>query len=84
MRTTHGSIVAWCAAALLSGCGGGGSGAPAPSATDAVPASASESALGLKAYLLALSTMLVDDREPLDLSGFSPKTPDDVEPEAVD
>ena len=73
--------------ALLSGCGGGGGSgdmpAPAPSATDAVPASASASAAGMKAYLADLGTMLVEDKEPVDVSSFAPPTAEDDEPEQV-
>jgi hypothetical protein len=71
--------------ALLSACGGGGSEAPAPApvATDAVPDSASQSALGLKRYLTELGAMPVDDREPLDLSTFAPQTSEDSEPEPL-
>lgn len=80
-------IAVFTAAALLAGCGGGGSDAtpvPPPAATDAVPDSASASAQGLKSYLMALSRLLPEDAEPLDLSGFAPQTSDDAEPEAVD
>ena len=80
-------IAVFTSAALLAGCGGGGSDAPAappPAATDAVPDSASASTQGLKSYLMALSKLLPEDAEPLDLSSFAPQTSDDAEPEAVD
>ena len=73
--------------ALLSGCGGGSDDtpppAPAPSATDAVPPTASESAQGMKNYLSELGTMLVEDKEPVDVSSFTPPVSDDTEPEPV-
>ena len=74
--------------ALLSGCGGGSDDSvpPAPSvpsATDAVPGSASTSAAGMKAYLADLGTMLVEDKEPVDVSSFAPPTDEDAEPEQV-
>jgi len=75
-------IALFSSVALLSGCGGG-SDAPPPAAADAVPDSASASAKGLMSYLSDLATMLVDNKEPLDLSGFAPKTSEDSEPEPV-
>jgi hypothetical protein len=74
------------AAAMLSGCGGGDGAPPPPpppSATDAVPDSASASAAGLARYLTDLGTMQVEDKEPVDLSSFAPKTAEDTEPEPV-
>jgi hypothetical protein len=82
-----GLIALFAAVALLAGCGGGGADAPPappPAATDAVPGSASASTQGLKSYLMALSGLLPEDAEPLDLSSFAPQTSDDAEPEAVD
>jgi len=71
-------------AALLSACGGGSEAPPPPPvATDAVPDSASQSALGLKRYLGELGAMPVDDKEPLDLSTFAPQTSEDSEPEPL-
>ena len=76
------------ATALLAACGGGGGGGdappPPPAATDAVPDSASASTAGLKKYLADLGAMPVDNKEPLELTTFAPKTPDDTEPEAVE
>ncbi|GEM_PF-6099531 len=81
----HTLISLFAGAALLSGCGGGGSysAPPAPAATDAVPDSASASAAGLASYLVDLSTMQVEDKEPVDLSTFMPKSAEDTEPEPV-
>jgi hypothetical protein len=68
----------------MSGCGGGSdTPAPPPPAIDAIPPSASSSPLGLKNYLADLSTMTVDNREPLDLGSFVPPTSDTTEPEPV-
>ena len=69
--------------ALVVGCGGGDYIAPPPAVTDEVPASASESSAGLASYLMALSAAAADDKEPLDLSKFAPKVPDDTEPETL-
>jgi hypothetical protein len=75
--------------ALLGGVGGCGGGSdapvpvPPPPAIDAIPPSASASPLGLKNYLADLSTMTVDNREPLDLGSFTPPTSDTTEPEPV-
>ena len=80
------SLIGWLSSvALLSGCGGGSSDSPpaAPAATDEVAASASTSASGLAAYLGELANMPVDNKEPVDLSTFTPVTPDDTEPEPV-
>ena len=80
-------VTLFSATALLAACGGGGGGdapPPPPAATDAVPDSASASAAGLKKYLTDLSAMPVEDKEPLELATFAPKTPDDAEPESVD
>jgi hypothetical protein len=73
-------------AALLTACGGGGGGdsaPPAPAVTDAIPDSASKSAVGLASYLTALSTAAADDKEPLELSTFNPVQPEDSEPEPL-
>ena len=72
--------LAACSAALLAACGGGGS---APAAADAIPASASQSPEGMVAYLLALSKDTPDDREPLDVSGWSPPRSDTTEPQPL-
>lgn len=74
------------ATALLAACGGGGDppAAPPPAATDAVPGSASATTAGLKKYLADLGAMPVENKEPLALDTFSPKTPEDAEPEPVE
>jgi hypothetical protein len=75
------------ATALLAACGGGGGDPPPaapPAATDAVPGSASASTAGLKKYLADLGAMPVEDKEPLELDTFSPKTSEDAEPEPVE
>ena len=69
------------AAALVVGCGGGGDDVPA--ATDAVPASASQSVSGMWSYLKALVQLQPEDKEALDASTFSPPQPDDTEPEVL-
>ena len=72
------------ACALLAACGGGGdSPAPVPGPTEAVPASASESSVGLVKYLTDLFAASADTKEPVDLGTFAPKTPDDTEPEPI-
>lgn len=74
------------AAALVAGCGGGGGGGddtPPPAATDAVPASASQSVAGMWNYLRALALLLPEDKEALDVSAFGPPQPDDAEPETL-
>jgi len=79
-------LIGWVSsAALLAGCGGGSSSSTpaAPPATDAVAVSASTSASGLATYLGELGNMPVDNKEPVDLSNFTPVTPDDTEPEPV-
>ena len=71
-------------AGLLSACGGGYDPAPVvPAVTDAIPDSASQGSGGLVSYLLALTTAAADDKESLDLSGFTPAQPDDTEPETL-
>ena len=67
---------------LLTACGGGSVTVepPAVSPADAVPAEASASVAGLLAYLTALFAAVVDDKEPVDLGSFLPKTADDAEP----
>lgn len=73
-------------ALLLAGCGGSGGSdtpAPAPAATDAVPASASQSSAGMNAWLKALSTDLTDVKEPLSVASFAPPSSEDLEPEAL-
>jgi hypothetical protein len=82
-------IALFAASAVLSGCGGGGGGSddppvPPPAATDAVPDSANASAAGLVAYLDELAAMLVEDKEPVNLSTFLPATSENAEPEAVE
>jgi len=82
----HTWMALFSSAALLSACGGGGSSsapAAAPAVTDAVADSASASAAGLKTYLGELTTKQVEDKEPVDLSMFTPVQPDNTEPEPV-
>jgi len=71
----------------MGGCGGGSDNPPPPppppAAIDAVPPTASTSSAGLKNYLVDLSNMTPDDKEPLDLSSFAPTTSDDTEPEPI-
>jgi hypothetical protein len=80
---------AFASVALLSACfGGGGDDTPAPAppmpgALEQVPTSASDSAAGMASYLATLSTLAPEDKEPLDVSSFSPPTPEDSEPEPV-
>jgi hypothetical protein len=85
MNNKQSLIALFSSVALLSACGGGGDAPPPapPPATDAVPPSASASTLGLKDYLVDLGTMLVENKEPVDLSSFAPKTNEDSEPEPV-
>lgn len=71
------------AALVVAGCGGGGDDAPPPAATDAVPASASQSVSGLFTYLMALVLLQPEDKEALDVSAFSPPQPDDIEAQAL-
>lgn len=79
------SILASCSLALLlAACGGGLFETTAPPlATDAVPETASQTPLGLTSYLTELTVAAADDKDPLDLSKFSPAQPDDTEPEAL-
>jgi hypothetical protein len=78
------------AAALLAACGGGGSDTPVPAPPppmpgplDAVPPSASASVQGMVSYLSTLSAQKPEDKEPVDVSGFTPPTSDDTEPQPV-
>ena len=68
---------------LLAACGGGGYDVPAPGPAEAVAPGASESAAGLARYLNDLAAAAADDKEPVDLSTFTPKLPEDTEPEAL-
>jgi hypothetical protein len=91
MKHSHTLISLFSSIALLSACGGGGGGgagnaevpAPAPSPLDEVSPEASQSVAGMKKYIAALSTMLAEDREPVDIRGFTPPMADDSEPETV-
>ena len=72
--------------ALLAACGGNDGSAPpvpVPGPTEAVPPGASESSAGLVKYLRELIAAAADDKEPVDLGSFAPKTPEDAEPEPV-
>ena len=79
----HSLIALSISAALMAGCGGGGDASPAADPTEAVPDSASASPAGLVAYLRQLTALLVEDKEPVDLSRFAPVLEDDAEPEAL-
>ena len=83
----HHLLSLFSATALLTACGGGGDYTPPPppppAPTEAVPPSASTSSVGLKDYLVALSTASADDKEPVSLATFTPMQPDDTEPEVV-
>jgi hypothetical protein len=68
---------------LLAACGGGGYDAPAPGPAIAVAPGASESAAGLARYLNDLAAAGTDDKEPVDLGTFTPKLPEDTDPEAL-
>jgi hypothetical protein len=82
---TKSTLILCCTAALLlAACGGGpDSAAAVPAVTDAIPDTASQSSAGLVSYLVALATAAADDKDPLDLSNFSPAQPDDTEPETL-
>lgn len=75
-------ILALCAAAVLAACGGGDD--DTPPATSQVPASASESAGGLIAYLKRLVVADADTLEPVDVSAVTPPADDAAEPAVVD
>ena len=77
-------ILAFCTAAVLSGCGGGDESAPTPAATAAVPASASLSVDGFIGYMKALVASVADTLEPVDVSAVTPPTGDTTEPTPVD
>lgn len=69
---------------LLAACGGGGDGAaPAPDPGSQVPPGASESSGGLFSYLDTLVGVPANEKEPMNLDGFEPKTADDKEPDPV-
>ncbi|MDE2048245.1 MAG: lipoprotein [Betaproteobacteria bacterium] len=82
-------LFAFCAVAILSGCGGGDNTVPTPAAaappavTSAVPASASLSVDGFIAYLKALVVAAADTLEPVDVSAVTPPTSDTTEPTPV-
>ena len=65
----------------LVACGGGESAAADPLAE--VPASASESSVGLTGYVDALAAMPSDTHEPVSVDRFNPARPDNTEPETV-
>ena len=73
--------------AYLVACSNNGDATPPPppvlGPTEAVPPAASESSAGLVTYLNDLAAASADDKEPVDLSTFAPKTPEDTEPEPV-
>ena len=76
-------LAAVAAVASLAGCGGGGSSSAPVAATDAIPASATQSAQGLTNYLVDLSKDDSETKDPLDLSNFVPATSDTDEPQPV-
>jgi hypothetical protein len=86
---TRSSLAALAAAALLAACGGGGDfdNTPPPPVippTSAVPPSASLSANGFIAYLVALVASPADTLEPVDTSAVTGPTIDTSEPTPVD
>lgn len=85
MQRLSTSLAAIAAALLVAACGGKSDPEPAPlpDPTAAVPAEASESSAGLVKYLTELAAAPADDKEPVSLDTFMPKTPDDTEPEPV-
>ncbi|MEO8311253.1 MAG: hypothetical protein ABI520_08795 [Caldimonas sp.] len=66
------------AGATLAGCGGD---PHQPTATEAVPASASESVSGFIAYLKELVVASADQLEPVDVSGVTPPVDETSEPD---
>lgn len=87
MNRLHTLAALGAAVAALAACGGSDDDphpVPPPAATDAVPDSASASSAGLTGYLVALAAMPVEDKEPLSLDSFAPKTFEDTEPDPVD
>lgn len=72
--------VAAAGALTLSACGGGDD----PAVTESVPGSASDSVGGFIAYLRALTGVMADDLEPVDVSSVTGQTSDSTEPESVD
>ena len=69
-------------AALISACGGDGND-DRPSATQAVPASASQSVAGFIAYLQELVVASADNLEPVDTSGLTAPVDNTGEPVAL-
>jgi hypothetical protein len=67
---------------LAAACGGGNDSTPV-AATDAVPDSASQSALGMTTWLKALSNDPTEVKEPLDVTTFAPAASESTEPEAL-
>jgi hypothetical protein len=80
MKTLNFLLVAG-ASVLLAACGGGD--LTPPAATDAVPASASQSSMGMVDYLLALAKDKTDTKDPLDISKWTPPTSETEEPIAL-
>lgn len=77
-------IVSPCVAVLLVACGGGSDDSPPPPVTTEVPASASQSVVGLLSYLKQLVVADADTLEPVDVSAVTPPVADDIEPDIVD
>ena len=68
----------------LAACGGGGDTAPvAADPLAEVPASASQSSVGMTDYMSVLAAMQSDTRDPVVLDSFSPPKPDDTDPQPV-
>ena len=76
-------LIAGLASVLLAACSNNDTAPPSPGPTEAVPPEASQSSAGLVKYLTDLAAASADDKEPVDLSTFTPVTPDDTEPEVV-
>ena len=67
-------------ALLLAACGGGND---AVDPLAAIPASASESTVGMVGYLGSLPGLSADGHEPVSLDGYNPPTSETTEPESV-
>ena len=73
-------ILALCAAAALSACGGSDD---SPSVTEQIPPAASRSVDGFISYLRELVVASADTLEPVDTSAVTPPTDDTAEPTTV-
>ena len=82
MMRTH---IFWLSAALalsVAACGGGDDPVPVDPLAE-VPASASQSTAGMASYMGTLAAAPAETREPLAVEAFSPRKPDDSEPEPI-